>query len=73
MIYPAGTLIMNFSGELGMINEVRKRPLFDNDYDYLVEWYGNSRFMTTVCGEAVIGAYVKFLREYCNGRREAHR
>lgn len=73
MIYPAGTLIMNSSSELGMISEVRKRPLFDDDYDYLVEWYGNSRFINTVCGQAVINMYVKILGEYRDGRNEAYR
>ena len=73
MIYPAGTLIMNNSGELGMISEVRKRPLFSKDYDYLVEWYGDSCYINTVCGQAVIDMYIKILGEYRDGKREAYR
>ena len=69
MIYPAGTLLMNMGGYIGMIIEVKKRPLLQNDYDYTVEWYerkGDGTIYCTIshCGAGITKHYVKRLQNY---------
>ena len=69
MIYPAGTLLMNVSGFLGMIVEVKKRPLLQEDYDYTVEWYepksdGTVYCALSHCGSGITKHYVKRLQDY---------
>ena len=66
MIYQAGTLLMNMSGYLGMIIEVKKRPLLENDYDYTVEWYDRKSDGTFIseCGSGIAKHYVKRLQDY---------
>ena len=69
MIFPAGTLLMNMSGYLGMIVEAKKRPLFQNDYDYTVEWYepksdGTVYCNISECGSGIAKHYVKRLHDY---------
>ena len=69
MIYQAGTLLMNMSGYIGMIIEVRQRPLFQNDYDYTVEWYcrksdGTVYCSISDCGSGITKHYVKRLQDY---------
>jgi hypothetical protein len=69
MTYPAGTLLMNMSGYIGMIIEVKKRPLFKDEYNYIVEWYARKQDGTIYCslsdcGVGITKRYVQRLQEY---------
>lgn len=57
---------MNMSGYLGMIIEAKKRPLLQNDYDYIVEWYSGKSDETIIseCGAGIAKHYVKRLQDY---------
>lgn len=58
---------MDNNGHIGMIVDASKRPLFENDLNYRVEWYTKDvsrRYPVSNCGVGITEQYVKNLNDY---------